>query len=245
MISFIIPAYNEEQVLGRTLSTLIASADAIGIEYEIIVADDASTDRTAAIAAEYGARLAPLDRRQIAAARNAGAAEAKGDYLVFVDADTLVPEPPLRSALRALDGGAVGGGAVIRLDSATPWYGKAFVVAMMLVYRLTRLASGAFLFCTREAFDATGGFDEELYAAEELEMSKALGRQGQFVLLRDRVITSGRKIRVYSTRELFSMTFEIILAGKKGLRDPNRSAMQVWYGERRRDPAAMAPDQIA
>lgn len=237
MISFIIPAYNEEALLERTLKALRQAAHAVGEEYELIVADDASTDRTAGIAASCGAEVVSIDRRQIAAARNAGASIATGQYLMFVDADTIVGEATLRGAIEGLRDGAVGGGALIRLDEPVPWWVRLLVERMfMFLYRVGRFASGSFLFCTRRAFDATGGFDEELYAAEELSMSRALRGHGRFVLLRDRVITSGRKIRTYPTGELLIMTFQIIIGGKKGLRDPNRRAMRVWYGPRREDP---------
>jgi glycosyltransferase involved in cell wall biosynthesis len=236
MISFIIPAHNEEALLEQTLKALTRAAEAVGEPYEIIVVDDASTDRTAEIAVSYGAEVVSIDRRQIAAARNAGAAVARGDVFIFVDADTIVGEAPLRGAIAALRGGAAGGGAPIRLDEPTPWWVRLLVERMfMLLYRVGRFASGSFLFCSRRAFDAAGGFDEELYAAEELSMSRALRRHGRFVLLRDRVITSGRKIRSYSTGELLVMTFQIIVGGKRGLRDPNRRAMRVWYGPRRAD----------
>lgn len=237
MISFIIPAHNEEALLEQTLRALTRAAEGVGEPYELIVADDASTDRTAGIAASCGAEVVSIDRRQIAAARNAGASIAQGECLMFVDADTIVGEAPLRGAIAVLKDGAAGGGAPIRLDDPTPWWARLLVERMfMLLYRVGRFASGSFLFCTRRAFDATGGFDEELYAAEELSMSRALRRHGRFVLLRDRVITSGRKIRTYSTGELLIMTFQIIIGGKRGLRDPNRRAMRVWYGPRREDP---------
>jgi len=237
MISFIIPAHNEEALLEQTLKALRRAGDAVGEEYEIIVADDASTDCTAEIAASCGAKVVSIDCRQIAAARNAGASIATGQYLIFVDADTIVGEATLRGAIDALKAGAAGGGALIRLDDPTPWWARLLVERMfMLLYRVGRFASGSFLFCTRRAFDAAGGFDEALYAAEELRMSRALRRHGRFVLLRDRVITSGRKIRAYSTSELLVMTFQIIIGGKRGLRDPNRRAMRVWYGPRREDP---------
>ena len=107
MISFILPAYNEELVLGRTLATLTAAATAVGEQYEIVVVDDASDDRTAAIALEYEARVVSVHLRQIAAVRNAGVREAKGDILVFLDADTILPESTLRAALSALGEGAI------------------------------------------------------------------------------------------------------------------------------------------
>jgi glycosyltransferase involved in cell wall biosynthesis len=110
VISFIIPAHNEEALLGRTLAALHAAAGALREAYEIVVADDASTDHTAAVAQEHGARVVAVNRRQIAAARNAGARAATGDLLFFVDADTTATRKAVRAAVRALRGGAVGGG---------------------------------------------------------------------------------------------------------------------------------------
>lgn len=96
MISFVIPAHNEAALIGRTISALHESARAMGEPYEVIVADDASTDRTGAIAREHGARVVAVSFRRIAATRNAGAREATGELLFFVDADTVVPARALR-----------------------------------------------------------------------------------------------------------------------------------------------------
>ena len=90
MLSFIVPAYNEELELPSTLSAIHAAAAANSEPYEIIVVNDGSTDATAAVAATAGARVVTIHRRQIAAARNAGAREARGDILFFVDADTRI-----------------------------------------------------------------------------------------------------------------------------------------------------------
>jgi hypothetical protein len=98
------------------------------------------------------------------------------------------------------------------------------------------LASGCFLFCTREAFRAAGGFDETLFGAEEAAMSQAMRRQGRFVILRESVTTSGRKLRAYSGREFLILMARLLLGGPKGVR--RRDGLDVWYGERRPDPAA-------
>ena len=74
MISFIVPAHNEERYLGRTLHSIRAAAAALERPYEIIVVDDASTDGTAAVAESHGARLVQVHLRQISAVRNAGSA---------------------------------------------------------------------------------------------------------------------------------------------------------------------------
>src|SRR5262245_31989116 len=116
MISFIVPAYNEELLLGRTLTAVNAAARALGEPFEIVVADDASTDRTAAVAAEHGARVVSVRHRQIAATRNAGARAAQGALFLFVDADTVVTEAAVAAAVEAMRRGAVGGGCAIRFD---------------------------------------------------------------------------------------------------------------------------------
>jgi glycosyltransferase involved in cell wall biosynthesis len=120
VISFVVPAYNEELLLGATLRRLNAAAETLGESHEIIVADDASSDRTVAVAKEHGARVVEVAHRQIAATRNSGARAAKGDFLIFVDADTLVDAPVVRAALQAMRNGAVGGGCDFQFDGRVP-----------------------------------------------------------------------------------------------------------------------------
>jgi glycosyltransferase involved in cell wall biosynthesis len=234
VISFIVPAYNEELLLPATLSALEAAAQALGEPTEIVVVDDASTDCTAAVAEEHGARVVRVAHRQIAATRNSGAREAKGDILIFVDADTVVNAAVVRAALEAVRDGAVGGGCDLRFDGQLPFWARLMIASFRPVYRVGRLASGSFLFCTRPAFDAVGGFDETLFAAEEAAMSKALRRHGRFVVLRETVLTSGRKLRAYSAWEVFRVLGRLALLGRRGLR--KRQGLDIWYGARRVDP---------
>jgi glycosyltransferase involved in cell wall biosynthesis len=233
-ISFIIPAHNEERLLGRTVSAIDHAARTLGEPFEVIVVDDASTDRTAAIARAHGVRVVSVQYRQIAATRNAGAREASGEMLVFVDADTIVTENAVRAAIAAMRGGAAGGGCAFRFDGRVPLYGRVLAAVAVPLYRAVGLASGCFLFCTREAFTAAGGFDETLYGAEEAAMSRALRRQGRFVVLREFVTTSGRKLRAHSGREVLGILLRLALAGPKAVR--RRDSLDIWYGERRADP---------
>ena len=184
MISFIIPAFNEELLLGRTLTALSAATEIVGEPFEVIVVDDASTDRTAEVALEHGARGVPVACRQIAATRNAGAAAARGDMLVFIDADTEVTGSALAAAAEAMRRGAAGGGCAFRFDGRLPLYGRVLAFVAVALYRAAGLASGCFLFCTRSAFQEVGGFDEGLFGAEEAALSRALRRRGRFVILR-------------------------------------------------------------
>lgn len=234
MISFVIPAHDEELLLGGTLDAIDAAARPLAVPFEVIVVDDASTDRTGAIAREHGARVVRVAHRQIAATRNAGARAAAGAMLVFVDADTLVTAAAVRGALVALQDGAAGGGSAFRFDGGVPLYARVMLAVAVPLYRVAGLASGCFLFCTRSAFDAVGGFDETLFGAEEAAMSRALGRHGRFVVLREAVTTSGRKLRAHSAREILGTMLRLALRGGASVR--RREGLEIWYGPRRRDP---------
>jgi hypothetical protein len=108
-----------------------------------------------------------------------------------------------------------------------------FEAIAVRLYRLAGIASGCFLFCTREAFERVNGFNAQLYAAEEGGMSLALRRQGKFVILRESVTTSGRKLTTCSVREIAAPIMRIIFHGRRYLR--NRHGLDIWYGNRRPD----------
>jgi hypothetical protein len=105
-------------------------------------------------------------------------------------------------------------------------------------FRLLSYACGCFVYCTRAAFEAAGGFDETMFGGEEIEISRALARQGRFVVLRDCVLSSGRKMRTHSASEILGTLLRIGIRGKRGVR--RREGMELWYGERRSDPGATA-----
>ena len=234
MISFIVPAYNEERLLGATLDAIRAAAEGLGQSYELVVVDDASTDRTASIAEAHGARVVSVNHRQIAATRNSGARVARGETFIFVDADTIVNEDVVRGAIEAMRDGAVGGGAAVAFDGVVPLYAKLLLPVFVWFFRTARLAAGCFLFSTRGAFVAAGGFDETFFGAEELVMSQALKRQGIFVVLRQAVTTSGRKLRTHTAREMLTVIGRLMLHGRQAIKQ--RQGMELWYAERREEP---------
>ena len=233
VISFVVPAHNEERLLGRTLTAIHEAARTLPHSCEIIVVNDASTDGTAAIARAHGTRVIEVDVRQIAKVRNAGAREAQGDILIFVDADTVVSNAVVRASLNALRCGAVGGGATIEFDGAVPWWSSVLLHVVRGTMRAARLIPGCYVFCSRTAFEAAGGFDEGLYAAEEISFSRALGRKGTVVTLRETVITSGRKMRTHSAWDLVRLTAAAARRGTGVVR--SREQLSLWYGERRNE----------
>lgn len=230
-LSFILPAHNEARLLASTLDAIHAAAGELQNDYEIIVVDDASTDGTAQVAARGGAEVLRVEHRHIAAARNAGAGPASGALLLFIDADTLVDAVVLRAAIQAIAAGAVGGGAAVRLQGTMKLSERLLESLLVWAFRIVGIAPGCFIFCTRSAFDAAGGFDLSYYAGEDVALSRALARQGRFVILREAVRTSARKLRTFSGWEHLRLVLRFALRGRRMLR--SRDGLDLWYGKRR------------
>lgn len=229
-LSIIIPAHNEEALLGATLDALQAALRENGEPAEIIVVDDASTDRTAEIARAHRATVVAASVRQIAAARNAGARQAHGEMLIFVDADTIVSARILRAAVRAMRDGAVGGGAGAAFEpGAPPWAHRAIGLARWIL-RTAGWAAGCFVFARRDVFERAGGFDERYFASEEIHLSRAIKRLGPFVILRDTVLTSARKAEHYSMAH--SLWLMLRMAWPGSLR--RREGLEFWYTRHRK-----------
>jgi glycosyltransferase involved in cell wall biosynthesis len=231
VISFIIPAHDEARLIGATLASIRTASDALSLDCEILVVDDASSDDTATIAAAAGARVIRVEHRHIAATRNSGARAAHGTRFFFVDADTQVNTELVHAAVRALDAGAVGGGSTVELAGPLAWHERLAMAVAVRVLRVSRIAPGCFQFCTRAAFEAIGGYDERWFAAEDVVMSRALAREGRFVLLREAALTSGRKLRTFSLREHARLLWYFLRHGRAMLR--SRDRLGLWYEKRR------------
>lgn len=234
LISFAIPAHNEEGLLPATLAAIHDAGRELGIQYEIVVASDASTDRTAEVASTLGARVVSIESRRIAAARNAAARAARGDMLIFVDADTSVTTGAVREAIAAIDQRVVGGGAMVRFDGQVPMWARCMMAVTIVLFRFFKYTGGCFLFCSRSAFESAGGWNEDFFAGEEIEMARALKRVGKFVIVRTHVVTSGRKLRTYSLWEVVGTFVKLGLSPRRSVR--SREKLDIWYGPRREDP---------
>jgi len=236
MLSFIIPAYNEEMELSSTIAAIRAAATHAPHAHEIIVVDDASTDATPEIASRAGAKVVRIDRRQIAAARNAGGRAAQGDYLFFIDADTRINHTHVTGAIAAMEAGYAGGSARVNMDGVIPIWGRMLLLGFSSVYFGLNLGAGAFLFTTRRNFDIIGGFDEQYFAGEEVYFSLELKKLGCFKVLREPVVTSGRKLRLYPAKQFLHKFFGVIVRGPRAVR--SRAKLSLWYdGKRERHPA--------
>ena len=237
MLSFIVPAHNEEFELPSTLAAIRHAAEEARQQYEIIVVDDSSTDATADLARQGGARVVFINRRHIAAARNAGAEAAQGEILFFVDADTRIKAAHVTGALAALEGGCAGGSARIVTDGAIPRWGRVFIRIFCALYFASNLGAGAFLFTTRKNFVAVGRFDERYFAGEEVFLSLALRRLGRFEILREPMVTSGRKLRMHSGWHIGWRSLRMMAGGMKAYR--SRDKLDLWYDGKRENASAV------
>jgi glycosyltransferase involved in cell wall biosynthesis len=236
--SVVVPAFNEERLLAGSLAAIreaMRALDEVGWASELIVCDNNSSDRTAEIARAAGATVVFEPVNQIARARNAGAARASGEWLVFVDADSY-PTRELFSEVVSVAHDNVGGGATVSFETGD----RAVRLALATWNALSRAvkwAAGSFIFCRADAFREIGGFDQALYAGEEIDFSRRLKRLGRrrrlgFVILhRHPLRTSDRKARLYTKREHFAFMLKTLLLAGRTLRD--RDACHVWYDGRR------------
>jgi glycosyltransferase involved in cell wall biosynthesis len=239
-ISIVVPAFNEEKLLAFTLQAIRQASrgfEECGWETEVIVCNNNSTDRTAEVAAREGARVVFEPVNQIGRARNTGAAHATGEWLIFIDADS-VPSRELfldvAACIRA--GRHIGGGSTIRMDVRIGWIE---VVASIWngISRVMRCPAGSFIFCEANAFRSIGGFSLHLFASEELDLAKRLKRFGRRsgkslrILHRHPLTTSARKARLYSVREHLAFLIRTILRGGRTLR--SSAACHTWYDGRR------------
>lgn len=229
--AIIVPAWNEEAVIAQTVGQLRTVAENLGRPYELVVVDDGSTDTTAILARAAGARVVQVAHRQIAAVRNAGARATTAPWLVFVDADTWVPETVLRHALRALALGAVGGGSRVAFDGRGHPVAEAFFEAFKVLWYSQELAAGCFVFVRRDAFEAVGGFDERWFAGEEYWLSRALKERGRFAFLREEVVSSARKQRAGAGVGMLLRLLGLTAMFMAGYRRPlqSRDRLGFWY----------------
>jgi glycosyltransferase involved in cell wall biosynthesis len=239
-ISVVIPAFNEEKLIATTLGNINAARaafTALGWESELIVCDNNSTDRTAELSCAGGAKVVFESVNQISRARNRGAAAATGDWLIFVDADSY-PSAELFAAVAGeiQKGDCLAGGCTVKLDGRYP-VASCVTNGWNLLSRFMRWAAGSFLFCEAAAFRQLGGFSQELFASEEIDLSqrlKTLARQtGKrlVILHRTPLVTSARKMHLYTPWEHVRFLTKTVLLCGRTLK--NRQECLTWYDGRR------------
>ena len=239
-ISVVVPAYNEERLLPASLASIRDASqafEAAGWACELIVCDNNSTDSTASIAAAAGALVVFEPVNQIGRARNAGASGATGDWLLFVDADSFPTRELFADVVRAIrDGRCLAGGSTVYVtDVGAPL--RSMLMFWNAWSRALKWAAGSFIFCEAAAFRSIGGFSEELYAAEEVDLFRRLKRLARRtgrridILHRHPLLTSGRKAHLYTFREGLLFYLRTIMTGGRTLRSARDA--HLWYDGRR------------
>jgi rSAM/selenodomain-associated transferase 2 len=186
-ISVIIPVLNEESSIETTLSALTRLAP-----YEVIVVDGGSTDRTRELVAQFPVKMIDSERGR-ARQMNCGAAQAGGDILLFLHADTRLPQKAWDDIRAALgDPRCVGGRFDVDLEGSH-WMLK--IISGLINYRsrASKVATGdQALFVRRVIFEGIGGYPE-IPLMEDIALCRRLKRCGKLACLRSRVVTSARR----------------------------------------------------
>jgi glycosyltransferase involved in cell wall biosynthesis len=239
-VSIIIPAFNEERLIGETLRQVKAATVAFSRREwttEIIVCDNNSTDRTAELSRAEGATVVFEPVNQIGRARNSGAAATTGDWLVFIDADSHPSVELFAEVAEQIETGrCLGGGCTVRLEGHY-LAGSLITRLWNCISRGARLLAGSFIFCEARAFRELGGFNNDLFAGEEIDLSQRLKRLARekkkriVILHRHPLLTSARKMHLYTSREHLRFLLRAAVSHKRILR--SREECHTWYDGRR------------
>jgi len=236
-LSLVVPAYNEADYLPALLASVaIARMRGSRGPVEVIVADNASTDATARVAADAGCRVVHVARRSIAAARNGGAREARAQRIAFVDADSILHPDTFDALHAALDRRDVcicaTGVTMSRVSAGI----RVSTLAIDAVNHLRAIDTG--VVCLRRPdFDAVGGYDERRRFGEDLGFMLAVKRLGRrrgqrFVRLGAvRAITSSRKFDRFGDWHYLGVLLKagVWLTDRESL---DRFVQQYWYEDR-------------
>ena len=239
-LSLVIPAYNEARLLPRLLDTVdIARSRYVGgaAAIEVVVADNGSTDQTAAIAEARGCRVARVAKRMIGASRNGGAALATAPVLCFVDADMQLHPDTFNAietamAQRHILGGATG----VTMERWSAGIAATYAMLIPFVW-LTRMDTGV-VFCRRDDFVRVGGYDESRHFAEDVDFLWQLTRLGwsrgqRLTRLRPvKAAASVRKFDRYGDWHYFTMMPALLADTIRARASGTALARRYWYDDR-------------
>jgi glycosyltransferase involved in cell wall biosynthesis len=242
-ISLVIPAYNEETYLPHLLDTVdIARQRCRGGPgaVEVIVADNRSTDRTAALAASRGCLVVQEEKRVIGAVRNRGASKASGDILAFIDADSRIHPETFNGINDSMATGKVVAGATgVRVERMSAGIAAAHAILIPMVW-VTGMDTGV-VFCRRDDFVRIGGYSSEMLFAEDVRFlldMRGLGRRDGRRLARLRkykALASARKFDSHGDWHYVAMIFKFgwwkLFSRTRRM---NRFARDYWYCDQRR-----------
>jgi glycosyltransferase involved in cell wall biosynthesis len=208
-LSFVIPAYNEEAVLPKCLESIYKEINANKYDTEVIVVNNASTDRTREIALSYGARVVDEPIKGLVSARKAGFEESTGELVANIDSDVILPQGWLKFVMESFERDS----ELVALSGPFIYYDlSAFTRALVKVFyalgylthllneyilHVSAMLQGGNFVIKREAMVKAGGFDTTIaFYGEDTDVAKRLSKVGKVRwTFKLPVLTSGRRLK--------------------------------------------------
>ena len=230
--SVIIPAFNEEDYLPKTLAAIKCAANEMNFPTEIIVVDNESIDKTAQIAKDFGAKIISEHEHNIAKIRNMGAKTADAEILIFIDADTLVPKMLFRVIAGAMRNEKCFGGAVaVSYEEFQRKWMKYYLLGWKFWGTIFNMKQGAAQFCRKSVFEQLKGYDETIFMGEDVifywRLSKFAGQKNGrlFFIENPQVTTSTRRFDEMSIGKTLLLTHPLFIL----LTSKRRKFWRDWY----------------
>ncbi len=187
MLSIIIPAHNEEKYIAACLQSIKQQPFS---DYEIIVVCDSCTDQTATIAKRYTKKIVEIKKKNVSAARNYGANKAKGEVLVFLDADTTIAPNLLTEIHKTIKNRYIGG--VTKTKPLENLWKAKIMWSIGNFFRHFFIAASGMLFCKANVFT---GYNEARHLAEDTDLILKLKKKGKMKYITNSYIrTSSRRL---------------------------------------------------
>jgi len=198
LFSVVIPVHNEENYILNTLKR-VSTQSIKRSDYEIIIGDAYSSDKTVVLSKKYADKIIKNHTTNPAQGRNCGAKKAKGEIIVFIDADTWIRKDALQKIKETISKGYIGGTFEVAGINAT----LADKIAIKLIMFLERLfyflgfitVNGQCLFIKKSIFNKISGFNNDLDINEDHDFMRRAKKYGKIALLHDKVMVSLRRIR--------------------------------------------------
>lgn len=223
MISIIIPTYNEEIYLPRLLNSIKAQSFK---DYEVIVTDGNSTDKTAGIAKKYGCKVVK-SKGLPGIGRNNGTKIAKGSIFVFIDADSIISRNFLKDSLKEIEERGLDAASVKIWPQSDKLIDKAFLSIFNFWITLTQNfyphAIGACIFCKKWLHKKINGFDGKIVVAEDMDYARRCSKYGKFGILRK--VKLDFSMRRYDHYGRFNVAYKVFLG----------EFYRVFFGEIKKD----------
>jgi glycosyltransferase involved in cell wall biosynthesis len=230
--SVIVPAYNEEQCLPGTLGRIGKALSIVACPSEIIVVDNESRDGTKQVAEACGVKVFMESEHNISKVRNTGSENSTGDVLIFIDADTLVPETLFQKIFAVMkDEKCLGGAVAVDYEDFQRKWVRFYLSGWKFLGAVFNMAQGAAQFCRKSVFEELGGYDQTIFMGEDVEFYRRLSKYARmnkgyvYFVEHPKVITSARRFDKMSLWKTLLLTHPIFIR----LTWRKKSYWEDWY----------------